>query len=111
MASENIKMQLFSGKVNTPGCDLEEKVNEFLTRKDIEIHDIKVSNSSGSCVVCIFYKLKDILHAKWLDKFEGEEVCSNCGESALLNYEEYHQGRIVSIETPFCPHCGAQMDS
>ena len=111
MASESMKMKLFSGRVNTPSCNIQSEVNEFLSRKDVEICDIKVSTSDSACVICVFYKLKDILHARWLDKLGNDKVCSNCGKGALLNHEEYARRlRHVCVETPFCPHCGAKMD-
>lgn len=111
MATENMKMKLFSDKVGTLSCHIQSDVNEFLSRKDIEVCDIKVSNSDSACVICVFYKLKDILHARWIDKSGNDKVCSNCEKSALLDPEEYvRRGRHVFVETDFCPHCGAKMD-
>lgn len=111
MASENMKMVMFDDRAGTLSCNIQSRVNEFLSRTDIEVCDIKMSNSDQSCVICIFYKLKDILYAKWIKKPRGDAVCSNCGKSALISHEEYHRRlRIEPIETPFCPHCGAKMD-
>ena len=105
-----MKMKMFSDKVNTLSCNIQSEVNEFLSRNDIEVCDIKVSNSDSACVICIFYKLKDIIHARWISKPGNDKVCSNCEKSALLDHEEYLKGRHVCVETDFCPYCGAVMD-
>lgn len=110
MMAENMKMKLFYGTVGSLSCNIQKEVNEFLSRTDIKVCDVKVSNSDSACVICVFYKLKNILHAQWLDK-SGHKICSNCENDALLDPEEYvHKGRRVYIETQFCPYCGAIMD-
>lgn len=45
---------------------------------------------------------------KWIYKqFDGEScwVCTNCGEEVLYSF----YGEIE--KSPFCPHCGARMES
>ena len=57
--NKTVKIQLFYDTLTTLTCDIESRVNTFLARDDIEVLDVKVSNSSSQCVVCVLYKPKD----------------------------------------------------
>lgn len=111
MDFENVKMKLFNDVVGTIGCSLEKEVNEFLERKDIEVCDIKVSNSERRCVICVFYRSKPI-HACWIDGSHGSKICSNCNGSAFTDFDKssFEISRYVPMLTDECPHCGAKMD-
>ena len=60
---------------------------------------------------------KPIIHAHWEDMWGGKYanpryVCSACNGKALWTQEQdalltWHD---VQALTPFCPHCGAEMD-
>lgn len=53
--NKKFKMKLFDGNVGSFSCHIEENVNLFIARDDINVLDVKVSNSSRTCVVCVFY--------------------------------------------------------
>lgn len=49
--------------------------------------------------------VQEVRHGKWIYDKENEcWYCSLCEYSALNNY------RGLSVESNYCPHCGAKMD-
>lgn len=47
----------------------------------------------------------EVKHGEWTYDEQNEcFVCSECGLSALNNY------RGLSVDSEYCPHCGAKMD-
>lgn len=62
-------------------------------------------------------KHKRVVYAKWEDIFEGKYAnpcyrCSNCKERALYKLKMTSLGNWENVQalTPFCPHCGAEME-
>lgn len=53
------------------------------------------------------YDVAPVVRASWEydDPVSPNKHCSNCGESADLDDDNYW-----SIETPYCKKCGAKMD-
>ena len=61
-------------------------------------------HSLGDAIDDACGKYKRVVHAHWIDELYGMKMCSNC-----KNYppEDYVGD---SIESEYCPHCGARMD-
>lgn len=113
--NKTVKIQLFYDTLTTLTCDIESRVNTFLARDDIEVLDVKVSNSSSKCVVCVLYKPKEPEKlGKWVFKdtdnvYVQDICCSKCGGKALYP-DEKDDDSFRPLETEYCPHCGSKMD-
>lgn len=88
-------------------------VNEFEWLKSV------VNESSKSEVEETIQRIRNapavearpVVHGRWVYSDWGW-VCSVCGENALQKVE-YSRGCYMgceTIESNFCPHCGAKMD-
>ena len=52
-----------------------------------------------------------VKRGKWeLDKNRGLICCTNCGGERPLKYLDNGTFHKQSFLSPYCPHCGAQMD-
>lgn len=83
---------------------------EYRHRFSCDIFKVALANFPAT-------EAKPIIHAHWEDMYGGKYAnpryrCSACKEKALWKnvQDELLSWHEVQALTPYCPHCGAEMD-
>ena len=61
------------------------------------------------CMDELMDMIADRPQGKWIDMGDFEQ-CSVCKGTRLKEFQSYY-GKVTWIKTPYCPNCGARMDS